>query len=291
MKELEEYLNWCDQMYSSSSPCQCGNACTNANYCQGQQQDCYSCIQRVHHYWNTTIHYNCEKMVYCYTLKHGYRFGAEIFYEFQREQASLSQFEDIFIASIGCGPCTELFGSLLQWRSMGKPDSMYHFRGFDTERVWWDSLMQQVVTFFPNADVETYCEDVFAHYADCQERVDVIVLNYMLSDMKKFNPVAFNVFLDNLVTFIEQKHVRYIMVNDIYLKISVGASRDLLNALNHSGINCGILAWQYSGLNNFIGQYGQIIPRQKFRMNNASIVNRYAPFSEVNSIQTIIRVQ
>lgn len=290
MKELEEYLNWCDQMYSSSSHCQCGNACTNANYCQGQQPDCYYCIKRVHSIGNTGIHYNCKKMALNYVLKHSYRFYAEIFYEFQREQSSLSQYEDIYIVSIGCGPCTELFGSLLQWRSMEKPDSTYHFRGFDTERVW-DSLMQQVVTFFPNADVETYCEDVFAHYADCQERVDVIVLNYMLSDMKKFNQVAFNVFLDNLVTFIEQKHVRYIMVNDIYLKISVGASRDLLNALNHSGIKCGSFAWQYSGLNNFIGQYGQIIPRQKFRMNNASIVNRYAPFSEVNSIQTIIRVQ
>lgn len=290
MKELEEYLNWCDQMYSNSSHCQCGNACTNANYCQGQQQDCYSCIKRVHSIGNTRTHYNCEKMALNYVLKHTYRFAAELFFEFQRIQADISQFEDIYITSIGCGPCTELFGSLLQWRSMGKTDSMYHFRGFDIDPVWV-SLMQQVVTFFPNTDVKTYCKDVFAHYADCQERVDVIVLNYMLSDMKKFNPVAFNSFLGKLITFIQQKHVRYIMVNDIYLKISIEASRDLLNTVMHYGINYGIFAGQYPGLNNFIGPYGQIIPRQEFRMNNASIVNKYAPFREVNSIQTIIRVQ
>lgn len=290
MQELDDYLNWCDQMYSNSSHCQCGNACTNANYCQGQQQDCYSCIQRVHHYRNSIVHYNCDKMALHYVLKHSYRFGAEIFYEFQRVQSSLAQFDDIYITSIGCGPCTELFGSLSHWRSMGKPDSMCHYRGFDIDPVW-DSLMKQVVTFFPNTDVKTYLEDVFVHYADCQDRVDVIVLNYMLSDMKKFNPAAYNGFLNNLITFIQQKHVRYIMVNDVYLIDSISASSDLLNILNSSGIKYGFSAGQYHRYIEKIGLYREIIPQQTFRMTNEEIVRKYDPFSEVNSIQTIIGIQ
>lgn len=290
MKELEEYLNWCDQMYSNSAPCQCGDTCTNANYCQGQQQDCYSCIKRVHSIGNTRTHYNCEKMALNYVLKHTYRFAAELFFEFQRIQADISQFEDIYITSIGCGPCTELFGSLLQWRSMGKSDAMFHFRGFDTEPVW-DSLMKQVVTFYPNTDVQTYCKDVFAHYVNCQERVDVIVLNYMLSEMKKFKPNDFGGFLDSLLTFVKKKNVHYLMINDIYLKDSISASRDLLNAFNSSGIKCVFSAGQYHSYNETIGLYRELIPSPTFRMANEAIVNKYEPFSKVNSIQTIIRFQ
>lgn len=290
MQELDQYLNWCDQMYDNTPHCQCGNACSNDNYCQGQQTNCYACIQRVHKYWNTTIHYNCEKMVLYYVLKHGYRFGAEVFFELQREQAELSQWNDIFISSIGCGPCTELFGSLLHWRRMGKLDNMYHYRGFDLEPLWYP-LMDQVKSYFPNADVETYGQDVFDYYSISPERVDVVILNYMLSDMKKFKQAEFGGFLNNLINFVRQKHIRYIIVNDIYLKISLEASRDLLNTLNVSGIHYRFTAGQYHGFNQFIGSYREVIPSPIFTISNQAIKDKYDPFRTVNSIQTIIRIQ
>ncbi len=252
--------------------------------------NCYACINRVHRYTNTTIHYNCDKMVLYYVLKHGYRFGAEVFFEFQRAQRDLSQWNEMYVASIGCGPCTELFGSLLHWRTMGKQDAMYHYRGFDLELLWYP-LMNQVRAFFPLDDVATYGQDAFDYYRGTQERIDVLVLNYMLSDMKKFQPAAFNCFLNNLTSLVQEKQVRFIMVNDIYLKISLEASRDLLNALIASRIRFGFSAGQYHGLNQFIGLYRKVMPSPSFTMPNTAIVNKYDPFRTVNSIQTIIRIQ
>ena len=290
MLEFDQYLNWCDAMYNNLPHCQCGNSCTNQNYCQGLQSNCYSCIHRVHQYWNTSIHYNCDKMVLYYVLKHGYRFGAEVFYQLQRIQNVLEKYNDIYVVSIGCGPCTELFGALNFWRSIRKNDATFHYKGFDTE-VLWNQIMSQVCGYFAVANVTTVNADAFPYLYSNQDRVDVLILNYMLSDMRKFRAADYQSFLANLLTLIQQKQPRFIFINDIYLKISLAASTELLDFLSSAGIQYRYYACQYHSLNTFIGQYGDIIPKQPFRMTDPLIVSKYDPFSEVNSIQTIIRFQ
>ena len=290
MLELDQYLNWCDAMYSNTPHCQCGKNCTNLNYCQGLQTNCYACVHRVHQYWNKTIHYNCDKMVLYYVLKHGYRFGAEVFYQLQRIQKVLSKYEDIYFVSIGCGPCTELFGALRFWRSIGKKDDTFHYRGFDTEPLW-NQIMLQVCSYFNAAHVNTVNSDAFPILTADRERVDVIVLNYMLSDMKKFRAAEYQAFLSNLILLIQLKRPRFVLMNDIYLKVSLEASSELLDSLSAAGLQFRSYACQYHSLNTFIGQYGEIIPKPRFVMTDAGIVNNYDPFNEVNSIQTIIRFQ
>ena len=290
MIELDHFLQYCDDQYTNSMPCQCGALCTNSNFCQGQQTNCYACIRRVHSYRNKTVHYNCEKQVYYYVLKHTYRFGAEIFFEFNRLRNDISTWQEIKIASIGCGPCSELFGSLSFWRTLGKADSDYHFRGFDTEQLW-APIMNQVNNCFANADVHAECQDAFAYYNSPEERADVIILNYMLSDMKKFNGVQYQNFLANLITLIRQKQPRYLLVNDICLCISLAASRELLVALKGSGIHYRGIALQYHYYNPSIGLWGHKTDKLPFAMTDATIVNKYNPFSEVNSIQTLIKFQ
>ena len=290
MQELDQYLKWCDSMYGNSNPCNCGNACTNNNYCKGQQINCYECIKRVHSYRNSAVHYNCSKMVWYYVLKHCYRFGAEIFYEFYWIRKDLGNWNDIFVASIGCGPCTELFGAISQWRTLGKQDACFHFRGFDIEPLW-TPVMQQACSYFNTADVTTYFQDIFSYYLTNQERVDVIVLNYMLSDMRKFHVAQFNGFLTNLEVFIRQKRPRYILINDIYLLVSLCASKDLLRFIKNAGLSFRYAALQFHYFHPFIGQYGKQIDKQPFAMTDATIVRKYNPFSEVNSIQTIIKFQ
>ena len=192
--ELEKFLTFCDQKYRSLKPCNCGRACTNNHYCSHTTGDCYLCIRRVHDYHNNTVHYNCHKMLYCYVLKHGYRFSAEIFYLFQRIQRELAQKDELYVASIGCGPCTELFGALFHWRSIGKNNKTFHFRGFDLEPMW-HPLIQVIPQFFSGVDVQVKNEDAFDYYKRSDERVDVLVLNYMLSDMLKFWSQGFPDFL------------------------------------------------------------------------------------------------
>lgn len=288
MQELDNFLNWCDQMYTNTPHCQCGAACTNGNYCGGTKTNCYECIKRVHQYSNSKVHYNCDKMLYYYALKHTYRFGAEIFFELEKLRNDLCNWQDIYITSIGCGPCSELFGMLSLWRTLGNTDASFHFRGFDTEPLWYP-IMQQVRTYFPIADVQTLRQDVFDHHAQYQEKTDVIVLNYMLSDMKKFNAAQYQLFLNNLIAFIVQKRPKYLLVNDIYLCISLAASNELISQLRQSGIAYKRWKGQYHYYNPSIGQWGNVIPKQPFVMNDAAIVSKYSPFSEVNGIQTIVK--
>ena len=199
MKELNDYLEWCDSQYKNCNHCHCGVHCKNGNYCSNTRQaNCYPCIKIVHSYKNNSVHYNCDKMLYYYVLKHCYRFAAEIFYEFQRLCSDLNNWDEIYILSIGCGPSTELFGAMLQWRKMDKHDMHFHYRGFDTEALW-QPFMNKVCSSFTDSDVEADNNDAFIYYQTHHEKVDVIVLNYMLSDMFKFQNSQYDQFLANLI--------------------------------------------------------------------------------------------
>lgn len=288
MVELDQFLDWCDVQYSNTPHCQCGAACTNGNYCRGQQTNCYACIKRVHDYRNNSVHYNCDKQVLYYTLKHTYRFGAEIFFELNKIRRDIATWQDVYIASIGCGPCSEAFGSLSFWRTLGKKDADFHYRGFDTEPLW-QPIMQEVQGHFRVADVRTDPHDAFVYYGQSQERIDVIELNYMLSDMKKFNGAQYQLFLANLISLIRQKQPRYLLINDIYLRISLTASNELLKALKQSGLSYKGWAGQYHYYNPSIGRWGQEMQKEPFVMTDAGIVRRHTPFPVTNGIQTIIK--
>lgn len=290
MQELDDFLIWCDTQYNSIPHCQCGMACTNGNYCRGQQSNCYPCIQRVHDYHNRMVHYNCDKMVLYYVLKHCYRFGSEIFYALQKLKKYLSNWDDIYITSIGCGPCTELFGALSLWHSMGKQDDLFHYRGFDTDKIW-RPLMTQVSSYFAMADIVVENQSAFTYYKESEERMDVIVLNYMLSDMMKFNMGQYDKFLENLISLIKQKKTKFLLINDVYLLISIGAINKLWRFLVTAGLTFNGIKLQYHDFHPYIGQFGRKIPKQPYKMTNEVIVEKYDPFSEVNSIQTLIKFQ
>ena len=290
MQELDQLLTWCDTEYINGQHCQCGIACTNGNYCRGQQTNCYPCIQRVHSYGNRTYHYNCDKMMLYYTLKHSYRFGAEVFYEINRLKNDFINWQEINIASIGCGPCSELFGALSFWRTIGKNDADFHFRGFDTEPLW-QPVMNQVQACVQTADAQTFCQDVFSYYMQSQEPINVIILNYMLSDMMKFHFAQYDNFLNNLIMLIRQKRPRYLLVNDVYLLVSLGATNKMLRFLKDAGLSFKLAKLQYHVFHPYIGQFGKQVAKQPFVMSDASIIQKYNPFSETNSIQTYIKFQ
>lgn len=290
MVELERFLNYCDVNYQHLNPCRCGDECRNGNYCLASEINCYKCIRRVHHYYNSIVHYNCTKMLYCYVLKHSYRFAAEIFYLIQKIQKDTVQWDDIYITSIGCGPCTELFGALFHWRSLGKQNNQFHFRGFDNDPIW-APLMEVIPNFFYGVDVRLNNIDVFEYYRNQNERVDVLILNYMLSDMLKFHSDLYPSFLLSLCEFVENKHPRYLLINDVYLKVSVNASMRLLDCFKEQGVLYKNIKLRYHGNNPYIGEYGRQIERQPYEMRNQAIVERYDPFRHVDSIQTIIMFQ
>ncbi len=288
--ELEKFLVYCDERYRNLHPCRCGLKCTNNHFCSEESLNCYDCIKRVHDYRNSTVHYNCSKMLYYYVLKHGYRFSAEVFYLLQRLQRELIHKEDLYVTSIGCGPCTELFGALFYWRSIGKKNSSFHYRGFDLEAIW-EPLMGVIPQFFSGADIHIDNKDALEYYLTIDEKVDVLILNYMLSDMLKFHSHAYPPFLESLCEMIKKVRPRYLLINDIYLLVSKNAVDQLIECMSQKGISFKYVKMQYPGNNSFIGEYGRHINRQPFEMPNEAVVAMYDPFSYVNSIQTIVVFQ
>lgn len=290
MHELSILLDYCDEQYTQSNPCNCGPFCTNSNFCQGVQHDCYACIRRVHSLGNRIVHYNCQNMLYYYVLKHSYRFAMEVFLLFKARQKSFAEYDDIWITSIGCGPCTELFGAIAFWRGLNKDEKAFHFHGFDLQQEW-TPIMNKILGLFEGINVQPKNEDCFEYYKSHEERVDVILLNYMLSDMAKFHGAQFKAFLFRLCAFIQEKHPRYIMINDIYLRDSLAASNALLNYIKEAGFSFQFGRRQFHPLKENIGKYGTLFEPKSFKIPNERIKEVYNPFSEVKSIQTIITFQ
>lgn len=277
-------------MYENSSHGACGDTCTNELFCNGAQSDCYACIKRVHNYKNRTIHYNCENMLYCYVLKQGYRFIMEMFLLFKARQREIALYNDLWVTSIGCGPCTELFGGLALWRVLGKGDGVFHFRGFDLEEKW-APILNALPRFLPTVDVFADIEDCFDYYTTHDEPIIIIVLNYMLSDMSKFHGGKLQAFFFKLCALIQEKKPKYIMVNDIYLRDSIAASNALIDYIKASGFNIQFGRRQFHVLDDRIGKFGTVEGPKPFTIPNVEISQKYDPFSVANSIQTIIAFQ
>ena len=151
--------------------------------------------------------------------------------------------------------------------------------------------MTQVSSFFTTADAVAGGQNAFSYYQNSEERVDVIILNYMLSDMMKFNMRQYDKFLNDLISLIQQKKPKYLLVNDVYLLMSIGATNRMLRSLVKAELAFKGIKLQYHDYHPYIGQFGRQMHKQPFTMPNAEIVKKYNPFSEVNSIQTIIKFQ
>ena len=289
MNEFKQFLTWCDTMYENSSRGACGEVCTNELFCNGTQPDCYACIRRVHNIKNRTIHYNCENMLYCYVLKQGYRFIMEMYLLFKARYRDIALYDDLWVTSIGCGPCTELYGGLAVWRGLSKDDDRFHFRGFDLEERW-ASILNKVPVFLPTVDVITIIGDCFEYYKASNEQINIIVLNYMLSDMVKFHGGQLRSFFFKLCALILEKNPRYLMINDIYLRDSIAASNALIEYIKSSGFNIQYGRRQFHILDERIGKFGKLEGPKPFTISNVDVSLKYDPFSAANSIQTIIEI-
>ena len=109
--------------------------------------------------------------------------------------------------------------------------------------------------------------------------------------MIKFHFEQYYNYLISLSELIKAKHPKYLLINDVYLKVSLSASLRLLDCFSLQGISFKNIKLRYHGLNSYIGEYGRQIDRQPYEMRNQHIVDTYDPFRYVDSIQTIIKFQ
>lgn len=290
MKELDDLLDFCHRNYQASDASKfkkCGNKCINKQRCGGCAGDCYKCIQWINDFHNNKDHYNCINMTYNYVLKYGYRFFAETCVLFNEVADSWSISDDVYVASIGCGPSTELYGLLSAWRHKNKDEIKLHYRGFDLNPIW--RTLIDYNNQYMKIDANSSITDAFAFYKNSEEPLKVLFLNYSLSDMYRFSNKTFDMFVQDLCKLIICRKVSMLLFNDVYTIQSINAFNKLLSILNKIGIVDSHCERCFHQKNDSVGSFGNFVSTTKFPEMNKVIVYHYEPFRALASIQAVIK--
>lgn len=283
MATINKLMQYCIQQYYAPKKCR---SCVNGKQCNASE-NCYKvCIYKVHRIANKSLHYNCPNMLFCYIIKHFYRYASEI--ESIFEQFFNTYHNHIRVASIGCGPASEFYGITDFLENNTKCKLTFDYTGLDIDDFWqpiWDYTQKN----FQNAK---FIKSDFFEYYNGHEFPEVVIVNYMLSDMAKYNSDGINNFLDNLIGFLNAMPYGAIIINDInYEKDTTETAFGCLHYLYkniNSLPNIKIHFRSFAKLPISRKYFGKRIADNSIRAKMIDIPFGIQPFDKCNSIQCII---
>lgn len=208
---INQLIAFCDNRYDRSHSR--SHRCTN---CQNNQceNSCISCLDLIHKVTTNDRTYNCENIIYCYTCKYLYRYSTEI-------ELLLDQYVDIFretrevrMWSIGCGPCSELFG-LYNFKIGNDLEFVINYKGFDLSTLW--KPVHEFIKQRKQFETNFIYGDIFQYSKQATEQPDIIVLNYVISDILRTNRKSIDQFITSLCNYISQISKCVLIINDINL--------------------------------------------------------------------------
>ena len=216
MKEFLDFLLECQTQYNSCAPCT--NNCPNNHYCKangGQMSKCNQCIFHILWAKHPSFTYGCPKITYHYALRFFNRFASEIAYAMSKYRfGNINKYN---VVSLGCGPGSETYGFIRVLKSRNLP-IILDYQGYDRNEIWKnvqdiskDKLSQS------GHHIEFYSNDMFNDFVGFNgEGVDLLVMNYLLSDVQKFsnNVGQMEQFLSSVAFFVIMNNVRNILFND-----------------------------------------------------------------------------
>lgn len=284
MTELNNLIQYCIRQYKQPKRCR---ACVNEKQC-GNADNCYRvCIYKIHRFSNKVLRYNCPNMLNCYVLKHFYRYASEIESVFERFFSGFSG--HIHIASIGCGPASELFGIVNFKERTPLSTFTFDYKGFDLDSIW-----QPIWTYAESRfDYAHFLKQDFFEYYKTNSKPDVIILNYMLSDMAKYSPESMPQFLEKFLDFIDSMPYGMVIINDItYESTKLDTAYGCLFYI-HKRISKGntykIYPGSFKKLPVHTDKYfGKRIDNDAIRSDMLNVPYNIEPFSSCGSLQYII---
>ncbi len=252
------------------------------------RQDCYECLNYIHHCSNKSVHYQCEKITYNYVLKHGHRYSSEIYYAVKSIASFFEQKQMVSILSIGCGPSTELYGAIAALNGFD-----VNFVGLDKNPIWGKIQQFNISSFVGTSHKVCYENESFDVYMDRSgASFDILVLNYFLSDIIKFDKPSCDTFLQKLVGYINGNRFRFIVINDIPLFYNQGTGYSCMEKLANQVKNKPYLQMcrrHFADPNQFQFPYGTKKDDALFFKIQENI-SAFEPFGKCGSIQLIIKV-
>ena len=205
---INQLVQYCNEQHSRDTSGRCAN-CPN-------EDGCISCLQCLDHIHRIVTHdrtYNCPNIANCYTCKYIHKYSSEIEYLLKRYVAVFRNTQLIRVCSIGCGPCSELFG-LHNFKRTNNFNFQIEYKGFDLNRIW-QPIHRKINDLFA-FDTEFIYDDVFNYYQENDTLPNVLILNYLLSDILRTNTDVFlNDFINKLRGLYQKMPSSCLIVNDI----------------------------------------------------------------------------
>jgi hypothetical protein len=211
MAPIHELLNQCIQKaILKKEQCLC---CPNKDKGACACLNCSTCFQEIFFSRKDRI-YNCENITYNYVNRYMFQYYSEIYHMLNIIKTfSLSnlftQNKTLNICSIGCGPCSELFAI----NDFLNSNNIYlkQYYGFEKNHIWGHThkMIQELIT-----PCIFYYDDFFKVVGKDIEFPDILIMNYLLSDLEAHNEL--NSFLGDMTSIIDQMPTpSIIIINDI----------------------------------------------------------------------------
>ena len=293
MHLIKEIIQECDKRYSKSS---CSK---NLIYCKTtcDGNPCEKCLSLIHFQHGPGRKYDCTRMADFYVAQFACKYTSEILYAIQTLQ--LPSTFNANVLSIGCGPCTDLF-AFEYWLQKKKISSL-QYHGFEINPIWGNihndiisaaNAKKLRVDIITNPDI-----DVFYYIKDTYQIPNIIVLQYVLSDIYKQTPAAINSFITQLADYFNNTMPTgsVIILNDVN---SCNCGRDHFDKFFLLLNNCTATKRHFANnYNDSIGKhtyyYGNQYPHNhidyKAFLDDYALDNKYSSKRYCSSAQCLIK--
>lgn len=293
MKEMDELYAYCLSKYNKGACKKCAyNQCLDSKCI-----DCYNCLKRVHDCLNNKLYYQCDYIRYNYILKFFNRYASEISYcLYLLFLKSYSSRESVTIYSLGCGPSSELYASIAMARQVGKTDRYIHYYGFDLS-TQWNEIMSFNISHFPNANIQYFNNDLFAYIKNGSQHIDILILNYVLSDIMRYDKTKGDVIADQLTEVIKTKRVTHTIINDIplfYTDSSKASAYFLMNKIEKelkTVKDISTYKYHYVDPNQFQPYYGRKWVKNNLLFHSLNEIKVFQPMPNCGSIILWVKAQ
>lgn len=204
---ISQLIEFCDELHNRPNRCE---SCPN-DTCQNS---CTACLDLIHRVTTNDRTYNCENIIYCYTCKYLYRYSTEIEILFNKYANAFRNVKEARTWSIGCGPCSELFG-LYNFKISNHLEFAINYKGFDLNTLW--RPVHDCIKQMKQFEASFFYEDIFKYSKQTNEKPNIIILNYVISDILRTNRGYINRFIKELCGFINEISKCALIINDINL--------------------------------------------------------------------------
>lgn len=200
------------------------------------------------------------------------------------------------VCSLGCGPASELYSLFALARYLSIDEEKLIYKGFDLDAKW-KVINDKEKESFNGKNVEFIYSDFFDFANNTTNHIDVLVLNYVLSDIMRYDKDEADSIIDKVYELLEDGTIETVIINDIALfytdeqrKSAYVCMRKLEQKVRASQIKATITKWSFSEPKvSGIPLYGLKYPYNTTVFEYPQEITKYSPFLICDSISMIIR--